>query len=276
MDKITKLLPLIYPLLIFSGYLDYVTYYRQFHLSIVSYLTTTELLLSFLNITAPLLYLVLIGSIYFLVELSAIGSGRKDQTSVNPEPELTIYIYAFPKIYKEILADIKIFKLNFKTIFFLILNVVRFFVSVALLVFFVFYFFVLMPLLVDSKVIPGVLLSSSFALSFIWFSLLLNIVTCATFKMNKPHSINIFLGASIITFLSLIAIYNKQEASKILEGISKYEVILSQNDKVIKTDSNFLYVGKTEKYFFFFDRKNYKNAIYPAEQITMIELKKIE
>jgi len=272
MDKIIKLIPIIYPLLLFSGYIDYVSYYRQFHISIVGYLTSTELLLSFLNITAPLLYLLLFICIFLILKLSEVSTGYTNKTTVIVEPEPYVYILGFIKVFKQLREEIKNIKINFISIFFLFVDIIRFFISIAALIFFIVYFFVIVVFLAESRTMGGTVLDFGFIFSIIWFLLLLNMVSAATERLKQPYSTQIFLASAAISFLSLVAIFNKQEASRILQGSSKHQVSLNIGEKIINTDSNFLYVGKTEKYFFFFNKKSSRNEIFPTEGVNKIEI----
>ena len=276
MDRLIKSVPIIYPLLIFSGYIDYVSYYRQFHISIVSYLTTTELLLSFLTITGPLLFLLLLVSIGFIIKLSAVSAGEIGQTIAGANTESHAAIVGFIRVYPQILKGIKNIKGTFSSIFFLIFDIAHFLISLAGLIFFVIYFFIISPFLVESNPMGGPVLDFGFILSFFWFLLLLNMVIAATDRLKKPISTQIFSAFAIVSFLSLLAIYNKQESSRILQGTPKFQVSLDLNEKVISTDSSFLYVGKTEKFFFFFDKKNNRNVIFPTEHVTKIQINSAE
>ncbi|RLD53884.1 MAG: hypothetical protein DRJ01_18770, partial [Bacteroidetes bacterium] len=55
MERITKNTPIIYGMLIFLGYFHYWSYFNHFDIDISSFLTTGELLLSFLRLTIPII-----------------------------------------------------------------------------------------------------------------------------------------------------------------------------------------------------------------------------
>lgn len=277
MEKIVKLTPLIYALLIFSGYLNYASYYRHFNIEIVSYLTTSELLLSFLPLTSPLLFLLLLLSIYFIVELVEIANGRSSSTSPLDDSKSPARILLFVRSYKQIRKEIKTFKWHSGSkIFSLVLEIILFLVSLASLIFFIVYAFIIFPLLVENKVISGAVLASSFPLSILWFMFLFEITMKAADKISQPVSDRVVLLVSIVSFLCLMAIFNKQQASNIIHGKPQFQVTLDLQNKIVKTDSNFLYVGKIENYFIFFDRPNSKSVLYSTSEVSTIQIIKVK
>jgi hypothetical protein len=58
LERIINSIPIITALLLFFGFLNYFTYYDRLDIDIISYLTTGELLLSFLNLLVPFLYVL--------------------------------------------------------------------------------------------------------------------------------------------------------------------------------------------------------------------------
>jgi len=64
------------------------------------------------------------------------------------------------------------------------------------------------------------------------------------------------------------------DAQKILENDIKRSYEITIGSKKIKTNDNFKYIGKSEKYVFFYDLKKEKSTILPLENLKKIEVKK--
>ena len=80
MDKLIRYLPAISGSLIFLGYLNLHAYYRNFDIQIGSYLSTSELIFSFLPVTIPIV--ITTAFLYFLIgfmELMTNPENKKKQ-----------------------------------------------------------------------------------------------------------------------------------------------------------------------------------------------------
>lgn len=80
----------------------------------------------------------------------------------------------------------------------------------------------------------------------------------------------------LITYLSLIGVDNKEKATLILTGKPLYEVIYNYESKMIKTDSTFLFIGKTSNYLFFRDSSDSSNSIVKIENIKNLKIRKLK
>lgn len=99
MNKITKYIPIITGILLFIGYLNYYSYYEYFNINISTYLTTGELILSFLPLTIPILGVI--GYISMMAVSTIIRTTHnKEQDDKDDDTSKIFLIYETTKYYK--------------------------------------------------------------------------------------------------------------------------------------------------------------------------------
>jgi len=108
---------------------------------------------------------------------------------------------------------------------------------------------------------------------FFWLVFLFDYVD-KTFKTNKDHVFKLNAGFLTFIFLCLVIYSNKQEAGYIKSGNPKYFVSFELSDKVVQTDTTFVFLGKTKEYIFLRDLTKETNIIYPVSDIKRIDLMK--
>jgi len=59
-----KYLPVIYPILVFLGYINYDLFYKRFDINIFNYLNMNELLFSFVSLAYPLMFMIIASTAY--------------------------------------------------------------------------------------------------------------------------------------------------------------------------------------------------------------------
>lgn len=55
-----KYIPVIYPILVFFGYLNYDLFYKRFDINIFNYLNINEFLFSFVSLAYPLMFMIIV------------------------------------------------------------------------------------------------------------------------------------------------------------------------------------------------------------------------
>lgn len=277
MKKIITNIPIISALLLFVGYLNYTTYYRFFDIEITSFLTTGELLLSFLPLTSGILVVLFFFLIIFLSAIIApkIENKNKSSNEDNNISLLSIFlIIEHFNILKVILSN-KLWK-NFRQVLILIFNMIFLLIGVGIILFFIIFFVIMAGLVIDHELFPDFSFNNIFLLSLLWFLLVFDIII----KRERTHSLKytneMLLALATIAFLYFTTIDNKNSATEVLSGRPHFSARLFFSDSVknIRTDSNLVFIGKTANYFFFRNLQTRTNIIYNSEGVTKIDIRK--
>lgn len=276
MEKILKSIPAVSGLLIFLGFLNYTFYYDFFGIDISSYLTTGELLLSFLQLTIPILFL----TAFFLLMLIIIITGelisprkKRDDKEDNEEEHSKNKIVFINEHIKEFLNEIR--SSNFKKIseyFHLLIGFISVILTLCSHVFMIGF-----PIFVYNQIAypEPILLNKTLTLvlGIIWIVFLFaNLDTLEERRDVDYKRVKIIFAT--VFFIATIYIANKDNAMEILQGESNISVKLYFDNDTIRTDSNFAYIGKTERFIFFRNLQYSANEIYNANNILKIEFKK--
>lgn len=255
-------------LLIFVGYLNVYIYYNEFGINISTYLTTGELLLSFLPLTIPLLILA---SFFFIPTLDVLttesGKSRKYESRVKEKELFRMAVKNLTGVWK-ILRQKRV-RRPILLFFFTILEIVR-------LAYGTFYYIFLVIFLLPFSI-------SVFASDYrfpapiavwIFFTLLWYVFLDDQIK-KKDRDIKAVNDISVIVvgvlFLGLVSIYNKDKAFLVLSGRQDFKVSFQYDTMKVETDSNLVYIGKTNEYLFLRDRSARKNKIYPIDKVSLLE-----
>lgn len=229
------LVSIIYPLLIFYGYMVKSAYYSRFDIDIYYYLTTRELLfpifefatflLLFIPIVIPFVIYKIIGkkNFYNILDIEETSIKEVEETTNNENGTKNF------KSSKAILKVLRIFSV-----------IILFFWPFFLLTFLRNGFFSI--------------LNQSFAIfliSFIWLCILIGVLIL--FKKRLKNSINVILIA-LLLFLSLTIFTSyaqTMKAEKVLSGNPIAEILITTSLDTIASDKKTVFIGQTENYLFF-------------------------
>ena len=279
MKKIVEAIPVISTLLLFVGYVNYITYYNYFNIDIITYLSTGELLLSFLPLTWPILFVVLLIVIIFIVEIVIFPGEKAKNTDGNERPKklsvLTIYLSS--EMLKIIKNDLR--SKEPKTIQWFIgicFAFIFFVVGVAIIIYFIFFPLLMLPIAIESKPFPEWNHGDFIMCCILWFLLLFDIIMVAEErkKIGGTKWINLFFVAC--AFICILTIGNKMKATDVLNRRSTTGVKFTFNDSLIITDSNLTYIGRTSNFLFLRNLNNKRNFIFLAADIKSLETWKID
>lgn len=275
MNAILKYLPVISAFLIFIGYINYTGYYRFFDIEIVSYLTTGELLLSFLPLTKGIIVLFIFISIIVISELVSLNTAKNDsKDKLEHSRGASLSIFMFASNYKALRENLK--EKRWKTLWDLLriaFEIVGCVVGIASILFFILFFLVGVGLIIDSKPYPYDNFGLIVTLSLFWFMLLFDVIHRAETRDRLKNSSMLYGIFFIVCFLYFITIWNKNEALRVLKGDPEKQVSFIYDSKTVKTDSNLVYVGKTAEYLFIRDRTTKVNRIFKVSEISNLEIK---
>lgn len=273
MQKILKYLPLFSALLILIGYLNYFSFYKSFDIEISSYLTTGELLLSFLPLTVPIL-IILLFFFFMLTGVLVTLSFKKDK-QIDDSDDDSVSLTLFFHTIKRLLDDLKNKKLSkFYKIGFFPVYIIALIIGLFFIAFFSFYLFTIVEYTISGNSefkIPALILILS---SLLWIPLIFDLINRIYNNPNKDTLQNLKFGFVLFIFITLVVITNKESAFKIKHGQPKYNVTLELPDSTIKTDSNFVFIGKTKDYLFLRNLKEDRNVIFSSTNIKRLEIKK--
>ena len=281
MKKILNYFPLISALLLFIGYLNYVTYYNLFDIDITSFLTTGELLLSFLPLTSAILFILFLVLVILVVAL--IGPSKKsNEEPDNNRIEKNYFLFSFFALSDSIKSVKTIFKeKKWKTLgqkATLIFEFILAIIGLTVIFFFVTFFIIMVGLVIDHKPFPNWDFWIVFSLSVFWFFILFEIIKRREDNKTLRFVNEFYLGLFTIAFLYFTTISNKKDATDTLSGKPhfKTKLIFSDSSKNIESDSNLVFVGKTAEYYFFRNLKKKTNHIYSADGVINVEVSKVE
>lgn len=270
MNKITKYIPIITGILLFIGYLNYYSYYEYFNINISTYLTTGELILSFLPLTIPILGVI--GYISMMAVSTIIRTTHnKEQDDKDDDTSKIFLIYETTKYYKGMARlwknkEYKNIKGIIKILFYFAVMLVSFFLTVLFIIFPIFLFVYLTA--EKWNEIPPILF---YIISPIWF---VGFITMLNKNDNHLYKGKGYVETSslIMLFIACLWITNRHKAYNILNGNSKVTVSFLYKDNPIKTDSNKVYIGKTNNYIFLRNLKENMNEIYFLNEVNKIEV----
>ncbi|MGJ3236139.1 hypothetical protein [Marivirga sp.] len=262
-------IPLISGGLIFLGYLNYHFYYSQFDININTYLTTSELIFSFLPLTVPFILTLSASIVIFIgLQLSIVHQEKDSQSNKEEEPfnELLSVKSSWHKLKFQFNKKKDIFDYIFLPI-----NTIVFLISIAIQLFLiVFIMLVAGSFSVDHQYIGfgGLLI-----LGILWLILIFARITI--YKKEQTRSKIKFM--SILFLLNLIILFlwlnNKEKANKILNNKKILDITILMDKDTIKSDSNLLYIGKTSEYIFFRDVSDSSNKIYKLDELLELKQK---
>lgn len=271
MDKIIKYTPLLSAILIFLGYLNYYFYYSFFGIEIENYLTSGELLFSFLKLTIPFLYIffgVLV--IIFSYQIQLFYSNNNDDSSSTEKNDNKKDYVFFVEVFKEI--NLKNFSI--KTLFKFLTqleNIIWLLSCNIFLILFPFY------IINQIKSTNDLLLNSTtvLVLSFIWLVYFESLSQKLKKRKIGPYKndtkFNPIYYIFILFFLgSFIYLKNKEKALSIINNRSRISVILYLGKEKIKTSNDLIFIGQTENYFFFRNNKNNSNLVINSKEIKKV------
>ncbi len=246
LKRLAQISPIIGAFLIFIGYLRLHLYYSHWNINIANYLDFSELTLSFLNDANTILFftiLILIQMTLGIVTLVSIDNKIKVEINQTTNDEPTTNDEQFTGIFP---AIDKAFEENHKT------AVIALTVLTAISTF-LFLFFLNLTFLY---------------LTFVLFVQLLVLFLDKVIGIKDERTLLLTSFAIILLgFTYCLAKYEIKQS----EISSNQTVLQTSSNETICTDKNFIFLGKTNNYYFFFDKvKNQTTIIQGALIIKTI------
>lgn len=260
----------LYAFLIFIGYFNEYTFYIFFGFNILSYLTFGELLLSFLNLTIPLLIL---SAVIFFMYVGTVNSTRKSEEE--GEKYNTNFYSDIFEITRESLKELKVLFQERKwkwiwTYINIVHRLFQFLISIAIFLFAFLYPLYFLLLVMGENLHFDFGLPIHVILGFGWLTII-NILIKKFYKKTEHVRAAMFLIILLI-FIGTITIINRSKYNFKIEGKENTYLEFVYENETIKTKDNLVFVGQTENYLFVKDVKKQVNYIYNKEKIDLIKI----
>lgn len=272
MKKIIENIPLFSACLIFVGFLNYEFFYRHFNIKIASYLTSTELIFSFLPLTLPFIIVFIWLVVFVSVDFAAPRKRKPNASKVKPP----FYFLASVKSVWRTFQYSKSRKHKSKwdkagqvvpLFLFLVFSIGTFIFRILFIGYVLFS-------LSDSGVH---FLKFSYLVGFSVFWILL-LYASLDRRQREDGTTNYTALANLIVVVILVVLLkykNREDAENILSGNPKFSSCILVNDQLIETDSTLVYVGQTAEYIFIYDRVQRQNNVIKMSDVKDLKIKSL-
>lgn len=287
-EKSIRLIPIIYPILIFLGFYHQEVYYKHFGIEIFHYLSIYEILFSFVSIAIP----ILVTSIGILLYLTLIYSGGVDEQDENEDdkddddPDFNLIygdqFHHFKRSIKRSIKCIKEFKVIklFKNLLVVIKYAIALSIKISLWIFFCIYAIAFVVMANPSKERLGgenLFYDPNWAIlaSVVWIIMFLVIIgrRLSLGQVSSNTYSFMLIGISIIFLLFSININKKRRIEDFYSERNTLQLKFSSQDSNIETDSCLRFIGKTSNYIFLKDLNTGFNRIFSLAGIRNLQLK---
>lgn len=283
-EKVSRLIPLIYPLLIFIGFYNQHVYYNHFGIEIFNYLSVYEILFSFIRIATPILIGVFGLVLYFIL----IYTGGVDDDSKEEEDDDEVFSLIYGNQYLKLKKNINnLFKSCLKlkilkSISHLLsacINLIGLIIKISLWLFFCFYSISLLLLALPSQDdAQGYYFFDTQEMSVltgcIWIVMLFAILNrrIGFNLISKVHYNSLLLSALFLLMLAMISLGKKRRMENFYSTTDFAQISFVYEGKTIKTDNCFLFIGKTSEYIFLRDVEKNNNSVFKLSKISFLQL----
>ena len=301
-ERIAALVPVVYPLIIFLGFYNYIAYYRYFNIEIFHYLNVYELLFSFISLVIPVFLIGFVVFCYFLFIVlfqTSLSNGKKsrlksstekptsnEEENRKNEKDVNISLI-FNNSHSDITDAYKSFVRNKrkKDTSMAIFNFLGIFsgiigLTIKLALWFFTFFFtsaafsiLIFPLDHDLEYYrPFFSSETSSGISIvIWLFMALAIIHRAGIG-KKISAVKIAQAVALVFVLFLsISVYQKIQAEKTTNHQNE-NISFEYNGKNIMSDSDVVFVGKTSEYIFLRNIQRQINLIFPITDVEDLQL----
>lgn len=269
MKKIITDTAFLSALFLFIGYLNVFLYYDYFGINITTYLSTGELLLSFLPITTPLLIMLVVVFFPMLEVLTTQPDNNSTATmsSIRRKDKFKVSLINLKKAIK-IIRQKRVRK-RFALLLFFIQEATGLIFGFLFHVYFMlFILFFIVSVFATERRFP-IPIAVWIILTIVWFAFLDDQIIPAYRKSERVNSVIIAIG--VILSLGLISIYNRDKADDVLRGNQTMHVHFVYDSSRISTDTNLVYVGQTNGYIFLRNRTSRTNRVFELSKISGLE-----
>lgn len=269
----------LYAFLVFIGFYNYYIYYDYFDIEISSFLTVSELLLSFLPLTFSIIILVSFAAFLYIFAIAQLAFDKKKKEPDLESKRIKVrddFINSLSNAFKDFGTDMKEWKWkSFKSYFSLLFTIIEILIGIAWWLFLFLYLLHFLDRIFGKDSFIESTVGLLMFLGVIWFFTFENLIFRA-FR-NRKQAIDLSrIIIAIMIIIGLISIRNKDKAENILSGIPEYDIKFENNQNIIQTDSSTVFIGITEKYIFLRNLDLEKNLVFKLDNIDGLEMKKMD
>jgi hypothetical protein len=249
---VSDVLPYLGSFIIFLGMTRLMTYYSSFGVNIINYLEFSEIITSFFDIILIVVFVILYSTIqnFLLINKSAQNEKLLFQNKIEGIEKFTKRLLQYFLYYLE-------------------------FICSAIFIFIGYYIYSLFNKNIDKNVLIGQGISSVLFFVFLIISFEINIKhKHIKSTINDKNIIDYFLFSLLFIAYTMFISYNQVHFVK--DKKSTYGTIIKLNDNtVLQSDSNNYYIGKTQKFLFFYHEYTKTTDVIPVSNLKCLTTVKI-
>lgn len=244
---VLQLLPYLGPFIILLGVIRLMCFYNAFGISVIDFLDFSEIVTSFLDITAFIIFVLL-----YAVVQGVLFNNPEQEKSLNSQFELLL----------EEKRTVKLITLYF-----------RYLSSLLIFLLFIDVILVICNLYFHSVSSYELLITNYIFLALIFFIIV--IVEIERKHKIKNSTLNnrrfIYLVLRVMVLLVIVANIATYQVHGIKVNKSHLGITVYLDDNsVLKSDSNNYYIGNTKNYLFYYHEKTKTSDVYPINKIKQL------
>ena len=287
LKEIIPYTPLVTALLIFFGFLNYDLYYRKLEIDIFSFLETSELIFSFVNLTYP----IIIAAIVYMLLLYLMVSTEKQKVHTEEETKLKWaeqeklsekleFNYSFKGVFanfKCMLVELKRKNLRIVWYFFkAIFGAITFKIVILIAwIFGVLFGFILIFTSTDFDALISLnsveIIYDSllfFLLSIFWVGILFIYITTKFYENNEKVGKVIYAAVILLVLIANLNVHQNSLAFNTFNDLNVKNVRFNYKGKNINTNDSKSLIGVTKNYIFLRETSKHENLVFKLSDIT--------
>lgn len=298
-DKFKKqieLFPVYTIVLIFLGYWNLYTYYKHFKIEIYKYVTTSELLLSFLPISIYIFYALCIVLLFISIPmLGFIRDFKAVDKLQNENPNIKISIKTGGNNNDEFLEQFNFFRLikrlfdkqhykgfsKVRQVWMFIIGLINIIMTLLAVIFFIVSMCYPFYLLMYNQI--GIYEYWNFVVFglVIFFLIIFNLSNSIFAKIPQQKIKNIYSNIfNVILVTSIVILFimynNYRKAYKVLNNTPIEEVSFKIDSTKYSTNDSILFIGQTQNYLFLKEAKKENILIFNKNNIKLLSIRDLD
>jgi hypothetical protein len=248
-EGLAKAAPLVIGFLIVCGSLYLDSYYRCFHVNIFNYLDTTEILTTFLYLIQEIVFILACSIGYILIVKSSLWISSKYQAyKIKKNPQRVLSSKTAKNIFKQI-------------------DEVSYGVIVVSLIFCLIYIIKAFNIEINSNYI--IKNRDWMRTALIAYAVVGSLWITAQLETGTKRAMRNLVIFSALFFISFSVSSAVEKVELTVNKVDLSSMVILEKD-TIRTTPKYVYIGRTNKYVFFFDIDKKVADVIPQERIKKI------
>lgn len=290
LKEVISYTPLITALLIFFGFLNYDLYYQKLEIDIFSFLETSELIFSFVNLIYPIIIAVIVYNLFLYLLINVEKQKVLSEKIINfkkAEKDKLIEKLEFDYSFKGIYANLKCMLVEFKRKNFRIAwyffksifgGIIFKIINLAIWVFGIVFGFVLfftLTSLTNFNPNPNSIKTIHNSLLFLmvsifWVVIIFIYITRKFYENNKKIGKEIYAVIILLVFIANLNVHQSNLASNSINDLNIKNVKFNYKGKNINTNDSKSLIGVTKNYIFLRETSENENLVFKLSDISDI------